>query len=141
VQTSSTTVIARPVTDVWEALADHRGISRWAPGLRVTVDDSAATVPGGVGAVRRIAARVGPTVVERITAFEPGRRLAYEALGGLPFRGYRGVVDLRARGAAETEVTWTLSARPRVPVLERLALAGVTRLLLSRFAAATCRSR
>lgn len=135
-QTSSTTVIARPVTEVWEALADHRRIERWAPGLRVTVDDSAASAPGGVGAVRRIAPRLGPAIVERVTVVEPGRRLAYEALGGVPFRGYGGVVALRARGATETEVTWTLSARRRVPVVERLALAGVTRTLLGLFARA-----
>ncbi|MDF9716166.1 SRPBCC family protein [Nocardioides sp. ChNu-153] len=138
-QTSASTVIARPVDEVWAALADHRRISGWAPGLRVEVDDTAATAPGEVGAVRRIEGGPGPAIVERITAFVPGRRLGYEAVSGIPFRDYAGTIELTVRGLDATEVRWTLTASPRVPVLERLALAGVNRVLLTLFARATRR--
>jgi uncharacterized protein YndB with AHSA1/START domain len=112
---------------VWAVLSDHAGMTRWAPGLRASLQTPGADDRNGVGAVRRIEAPgPAPAIVEEIDGFEPGRRLGYRALSGVPFKGYRGDVELRPAGAG-TEVRWTLSADQRVPLVERAALAGVVR--------------
>ncbi len=93
----------------------------------------APTERHGVGAVRRIAAPgPAPAIVEEVTACEAPHRLAYRALSGVPFRGYAGEVVLADRGGGATEVSWSLSIRPRLGA-ERLALAGVNRALMTLF--------
>jgi carbon monoxide dehydrogenase subunit G len=75
-----TVEVPRPPESVWAVLADFAGISAWAP----TVDHSCllSGQDAGVGMVRRI--QTGrTTVVETVTAWEPGARLAY-AITGLP---------------------------------------------------------
>ncbi|WP_447646374.1 SRPBCC family protein [Nocardioides zeae] len=138
-ETTARTVVDKPIGVVWAALADHTAIEQWAPGLRVTVDDSSAEEPGGVGAVRRIKGGPTPAIVERVTAVEPGRSLSYVALGGVPFRSYGGTVRLTERSATSTEVAWTLHASRRLPVVEGVALAGVARVLLTLFTRAVRR--
>ena len=74
------TSIAPPPEDVWAALADFGGISRWAP----NVDHSCLTTSQseGAGTVRRV--QVGRNaLLERVVEWEPGDRLAY-AIEGLP---------------------------------------------------------
>lgn len=34
---TSLTTVAAPIDTVWDALSNHSGISRWAPGLTVTM--------------------------------------------------------------------------------------------------------
>lgn len=132
-RTTATSTVDKPIGVVWAALADHVAIEGWAPGLKVTVDDTAAETPGGVGAVRRIKSGPTPAIVERITGVEPGRELRYEALGGVPFKAYGGTVTLTEQGPTRTLVSWTLHATRRVPVVEQVALAGVVRVLLTLF--------
>lgn len=74
--------IARPVHEVWAALADFGSIARWAS----DVDHSCLLTEQhvGVGTARRV--QVGRiTLVERVTAWEPDppSTLAYE-IEGLP---------------------------------------------------------
>lgn len=128
--TVSKTVPLSPIT-VWEIVQDHEGMTSWAPGLKATLDRPGAHERNGVGAVRRIAAPgPAPAIVEEITAFEPGRRLGYRALSGVPFKGYRGEILLGPSGAG-TEIRWTLSADQRVPLAEKAAIAVVARTLLT----------
>ena len=35
---TSQTTVAAPIDTVWDSLSNHSGISRWAPGLTVTMD-------------------------------------------------------------------------------------------------------
>jgi Polyketide cyclase / dehydrase and lipid transport len=92
--TSQTTVTAA-IETVWDALSNHVGISRWAPGLTVTMDRLGTGDPNGVGAVRRIAAPgPAPDIVEEVVAFEPPHLLGYKALSGTPFS------RIRRRGTA-----------------------------------------
>jgi len=128
--TSTATVPASP-SQVWDVLSDHEGMAHWGPGLSVSLRTPGTDERNGVGAVRVIDARgPAPAIVEEVTAFEPGRRLAYRALSGVPLRNYRGEVVLRAV-AGGTEIAYTVSADQRVPIVEQLVVRGIARALLS----------
>lgn len=134
-----TTTVDRAPAHVWSVLADHEGMASWAPGLKATLLKEGVDDPSGVGAVRSIdLPGPAPAIVEEIVAFEPGKRLAYRARSGVPFRGYGGEVELRPVGAG-TEISYTLSAEERVPVAEQLALKGVAKTMLTLLARAAQR--
>jgi carbon monoxide dehydrogenase subunit G len=121
-----------PVTPeaVWEIVADHRGMSGWTPVRRVELETEGDPSPNGVGAVRALYA-VGPPIRERVTAFEPSKRLSYEALSGVPARDYTGEIALEPT-ATGTRITWTIDFRPKVPGAQFALAAAIktaTRLL------------
>lgn len=129
--TRATKVVDQPIATVWAALVDHERMSSWGPGVAVTLDRPGGEERNGVGAVRRIALPgPAPAIVEEVTECTP-HVLGYRALSGVPFRDYSGRVVLRDTGG-RTEVTWTLTARPRVAP-ERLVLGLVARALLAAF--------
>jgi hypothetical protein len=70
-----------------------------------------------------------PSIVEEVTAFEPGRRLGYQALSGVPLRNYRGDVVLR-EVASGTEISYTVSADQRVPLVEQVVVKAISAALL-----------
>jgi uncharacterized protein YndB with AHSA1/START domain len=128
--TSITTVDLSP-EHVWSVLSDHEGMTHWAPGLKATLTRPGAPERNGLGAVRRIAGPGPvPPIVEEIVVFEPRRHLGYEALSGVPFRGYVGDVELRPAGAG-TEIRYSISADQRIPLVEKAAIAVVARTLLT----------
>jgi uncharacterized protein YndB with AHSA1/START domain len=117
-QVTSQTTVAVPIETVWDALSDHVGVGRWAPGLTVTMDKVGTTDPNGVGAVRRIAsAGPGPDIVEEIVTSEPPHVLGYKALSGVPFPGYSGEVRLSEAGAG-TLITYTLVSSASFPLVK-----------------------
>jgi hypothetical protein len=75
-------VIAAPVGDIWDVLADFGSISSWAG----NVDHSCVLFSGPdgspVGTARRVQVR-RDALVERITEFDPPGILAYD-IDGLP---------------------------------------------------------
>lgn len=112
---TATATVTAPVAKVWSVLADHEGMARWAPGLKVTLDSVGAPDRNGVGARRRIKpAPLLPAIVEEITAFEPDQRLGYRGVAGIPFRNYAGEVELRQAGHG-TEIRYTVSADNKLP--------------------------
>ena len=118
--TSQTTDTAA-IETVWDALSNHVGISRWAPGLTVTMDRLGTGDPNGVGAVRRIAAPgPAPDIVEEVVAFEPPHLLGYKALSGTPFPGYAGEVRLTEAGAG-TRISYTVSSTASSPLVKVLS--------------------
>ena len=132
VTTSVTRTVDRGVEEVWGALVEHERMATWGPGMTVTLDREGEHERNGVGAVRRIKAPgPAPAIVEAITACEAPDRLGYRALSGVPFADYSGEVRLASRGA-RTEVTWSLTARPRTPV-DRYGLKGVNLGLMALF--------
>jgi uncharacterized protein YndB with AHSA1/START domain len=137
---TSQTTVAAPIETVWDALSDHVGISRWAPGLSVTMDRLGTADPNGVGAVRRIASPgPGPDIVEEVVTFEPPQLLRYKALSGTPFPGYAGEVRLTEAGAG-TRISYTVSSTAGFPLV-RAPLAVLCQVLLRLLArAATKRS-
>ncbi|NIR40417.1 MAG: SRPBCC family protein [Actinobacteria bacterium] len=108
------TSIARSPEQVWAALADFGGISRWAP----NVDHSCLTTGQheGVGSVRRV--QVGRNaLLERVVEWEPGLHLGYR-IEGLPPVVRSAVNTWRITGSGEaTTVTLTsrIDAGPRPP--------------------------
>jgi uncharacterized protein YndB with AHSA1/START domain len=127
--TSTATVTASP-DQVWAVLADHEGMSRWAPGLRVALRAEGNGDRNGVGAVRVIdAPGPAPSIVEEVVTFEPGRRLEYRALSGVPLKNYVGDVVLRPLGGG-TEISYTITADQRVPLVERAAAKAISVVLL-----------
>ena len=137
---TSQTTITVPIETVWDALSDHSGISRWGPGLTVTMDRLGTADPNGVGAIRRIASPgPAPDIVEEVVTFEPPHLLGYKALSGTPFPGYTGEVRLTEAGAG-TRISYTVSSTAGLPLV-RLPLAVLCQVLLRMLAhAATKRS-
>jgi hypothetical protein len=89
---------------VWSLLANGRSWSAWGPWQKAELEQEGTPPPDGVGAIRRLIRR--PVVTrERVIAFEPGSRLGYELLSGLPLRGYVGNVTLSDTGGG-TEIHW-----------------------------------
>jgi uncharacterized protein YndB with AHSA1/START domain len=105
---------AAPPERVWALLADARSWPRWAP-----FDDAVVEEGEGDGELRRF--RSGRrTTRERVTAFEPPRRLGYELVSGIPIRDYRAEVTLTPAGDG-TEIRWRSSFRAKLPGTGRLA--------------------
>jgi uncharacterized protein YndB with AHSA1/START domain len=127
---TSTAIVPASADHVWEVLSDHEGMTHWGPGLSVTLRTEGGTDRNGVGAVRVIAAPgPAPSIVEEVTAFEPGRRLGYKALSGVPLRNYAGDVVLR-EVADGTEISYTVSADQRVPLVEQVVVKAISAALL-----------
>jgi uncharacterized protein YndB with AHSA1/START domain len=117
-QVTSQTTVAAPIETVWDALSNHVGISRWAPGLTVSMDERGAPDPNGIGAIRRIASPgPGPDIVEEVVAFQPPHLLGYKALAGTPFPGYAGEVRLTKAGAG-THISYTVSSTASFPLVK-----------------------
>jgi len=127
---TSTATVTAPASHVWDVLADHEGMSHWGPGISVTLRSEGSPDRNGIGAVRVIdAPGPMPSIVEEIIAFEPGRMLAYQALSGVPLRNYGGEVLLR-EVAGGTEITYTVTADQRVPLVERAVVKAISLALL-----------
>jgi uncharacterized protein YndB with AHSA1/START domain len=133
---TSQTTVAAPIDTVWDALSNHSGINRWAPGLTVTMDRLGTADPNGVGAIRRIASPgPGPDIVEEDVTFEPPHLLGYEALSGTPFPGYAGEVRLSGAGAG-THISYTISSTASFPLV-KAPLAMLCQVLLRLLARAS----
>jgi len=105
--------IAAPPERVFAILADHEAMSEWLPVREVVRRRPGEPDPNGLGAVR-VVRGAGLAVEERITAFEPPRRLEYRLLAGAPVRDHRGEVRLEPDGDG-TRVRWRVELRPLVP--------------------------
>jgi hypothetical protein len=101
---------------VFALLVDARTWPTWSP-----VD--AAEVEGGNGQAGP--QQVGDTRVfhtgravsrERITGLDPGRRLSYETVGGQFFRSYHGLIELTETPPGGTDITWSATFEPKLPL-------------------------
>ncbi|HEX4725769.1 MAG TPA: SRPBCC family protein [Pseudonocardiaceae bacterium] len=113
--------IDRPASTVWRAVADHRGIAGWGPGMAVDMERDGEPDAAGVGAIRVITGP-GVRIREEITAFEPERRIAYRALSGIPLPGWAGEIELAERAGATT-IRWsvTTTAPGTAPIMNAAA--------------------
>lgn len=127
---TSTATVAAPTSHVWDVLSDHEGMSQWGPGISVTLRSEGTPDRNGVGAVRVIdAPGPMPSIVEEVVAFEPGRLLSYKGLSGVPLRNYGGEVVLR-EVAGSTEISYTVTADRRVPLVEQAVVKAISAALL-----------
>jgi uncharacterized protein YndB with AHSA1/START domain len=110
------TRIAASPERVWAILTDHEGMPRWFPAREVIRRRPGTTDPNGVDAVRVVRAS-GLAIEERVTVFEPCKRMEYVVTGGVPLRDHRGTVVLDAvEGDGESSVVgWSVELRPLIP--------------------------
>jgi uncharacterized protein YndB with AHSA1/START domain len=108
------TIAAKP-SQVWEVLAEHEAMTKWVNVREVVRRHPGTPDPNGVGAVRQI--RVpGLVTEERITAFEPGKRLEYAVIKGALGRDAIGEVTLTPSAfGEETLLRWRVSLHPYIP--------------------------
>ncbi len=98
---------------VWALLADVRTWPEWAD-----FDDAAVESGEGAGEIRSF--RRGRTRTrERVTDFDPPRRLGYDHLSGLPIRDYHSDVTLTPQDDG-THIRWHSTFNAKVPGTGRL---------------------
>lgn len=114
---------AAPPEAVWALLAEVETWPRWADFASAELEEPGNPDRRGVGAVRRFR-RGRYTTRERVTTFEPPRRLGYELLSGIPIRDYRAEVTLEP-AADGTLITWRSTFRRRFPVPAGLVRRGL----------------
>lgn len=95
--------------ELWALLEDVNRYREWGPWSETGYVEQPAASPHGPGAVRRLRYRRRRTVtIEPVVEMEPGRRLVYEVIKGLPVRNYRATVELTPNGNG-TDVEWRAS--------------------------------
>lgn len=117
--------IAAPAAEVWAAITDHEGMSRWLP-ARVTL--VARKEGGGPGTVRRI--RTGGLVVidEEVVYADPPEagkpgRLVYRIVRGVPLDFHRGEMIVESFGERRSRLTWDIVVASRLPGVARVTVA------------------
>ena len=121
---TASSYVAAPVEKVWEVLADHEGMAKWAPGLKATLVRRGDFEHNGVGAQRKIQPLALPSFVEEVIEFEPNERMSYKAVAGIPLRNYVGTVELHPAGG-NTEIVYTVSADNQIPGLATVLVNGL----------------
>lgn len=133
---TSTTTVQAPIDKVWDVLADHEGMSSWGPGITVTITKPGTTERNGLGAVRKVVAPgPAPAIVEEVIGFDPGKRLAYKALSGVPMKNYVGEV-LLSEVPGGTRIDYSISADQRIPLVEKGLAKAISFGLLKAFTGA-----
>jgi hypothetical protein len=102
-------------------------MAAWSGFDPVTLTRTGAPDRNGYGAERRMQGPTG-SVSEQVVAWDPGRGYRYRVIRGSPFVCHQGEVSLSSAGR-ETELTWTIRFRPRVPGSGALLRALLGRLL------------
>lgn len=119
-------VVAAPPRRVWALLADVTTWPEWSEFDAAELEAPGSPDRDGAGAIRRY--RLGRRITrERVTAFEPERRLAYELLSGVRVRDYRAEVTLTPVDGG-TRVTWRAGFHGVLP-----GQGAVVRFVLARF--------
>ncbi len=106
------TTAADPET-AFAVLADTAGWLTWTKATEAGLLEPAPDpTPEGVGAIRRF--QVGRTTsVERVVAYEPGSRFAYELISGLPLVDYHSEVTFTVRPDGGADIAWHSTFEPR----------------------------
>ncbi len=100
---SAGTTEATP-SEVWPLVADAGKYSEWGHWSASGCSNPGEAANGSVGSVRWL--RYGfTTTVEKVLEAEPGHRLVYTVVGGLPVRNYRATVTLTVVGGS-TAIHW-----------------------------------
>ena len=102
-----------PPEVVWALLSDTMGFPKWGPWRNAGYQREGDASAHGKGAVYWLegSKRYGfkyPVSVEEILDVEPGKRLAYTVLRGIPVRNYRAEVTLTP-SADGTHIRWGAS--------------------------------
>lgn len=113
---------------VWQVLTEHHRMGRWIGFEHVSRVSPGFAEPDGYGAERRMCGKPG-TVVEQVVGVTPMQEIRYRVIQGSPFCFHNGEIALRGVGS-QTEVSWTIRFRSKLPLMGAL-LRGVMRRLLA----------
>ncbi len=112
VRITSSAVIAADPARVFAALADAAGWPRWFPRMY----EAAWTSPqvAQLGAERLVKLKLYGNFVERMIAWQPGRRYAFTMVGSTSPLARRIAEDYRLtdRGDGTTTIDWTMATEP-----------------------------
>ena len=105
--------IPAPASTAWAAIATHEEMGKWIGigSVRRTVEG--APDPDGRGS-ERLLELGGVRTTEQVVTYDPPRLHRYRVTKGSPVVCHQGEIRLRAIGD-ETELTWQIRFRPRVP--------------------------
>jgi uncharacterized protein YndB with AHSA1/START domain len=116
-----------PPAGVWALLADASQWSQWGAWSEVEVEGGGAHVPG---AIRRLV-KWPYRLRERVTDWEPERRMGYELVEGMNVSSYSSTVTLEPDGTG-TRIRWRSryeKAGPLTAVVLRLAVRNAAKRL------------
>ena len=119
--------IAAPVETTWAAITDHEKMSEWIDRASVSRTVDGAPERNGRGS-ERVLKLPGGSVTEQVLACAAPATYRYRVTKGSPFTCHQGEIQLRARGD-QTELTWSIRFRPRLPGTGRLLAAMLSWLL------------
>ena len=119
--------IAAPVETTWAAVTDHEKMSEWIDRASVSRTVDGAPERNGRGS-ERVLKLPGGSVTEQVLACAAPATYRYRVTKGSPFTCHQGEIQLRERGD-QTELTWSIRFRPRLPGTGRLLAAMLSWLL------------
>lgn len=122
--------VEAPAEVVFETISDHRRYPEFTPIRRAELEQEGEGAPNGVGAVRALHV-VGPPIRERVIAYEPPHRFAYELISGQPLRNFVGEVTLPEVDGGTT-FTYRIRFDPVVPGTGTVT-AGAIKLAIGQF--------
>jgi len=99
---------------VFGLLADGTTWPEWSPIESFSLERAGDPPPEGPGAIR-VFVRGRTTGRDQVLELEPGRRLRYASLSGLPVRDYVGEVVLEPTPSGGTDIDWHSSFFPTTP--------------------------
>lgn len=113
-------VVNAPLRTVWKTWDDYGNIAQFNPNLKGShlIDGSQET---GLGATRQCDLADGKNYIqERIIEYVPEKKMAVDIYAGtLPFKAARVDIELRELANNKTEVSFTMSFRPKLGLLGR----------------------
>jgi hypothetical protein len=132
IRVTETVEIKAPIDKVWATVRDFDSLHKWHPGF--ASDELLSGANGKVGAVRKLAIKDGPTLTEKLVAFDAAHHsYRYTILESpLPFTGYASTISVRSGPAGVTRVSWSGSCKRKNAAdnpPEAESDAGVTKLL------------
>jgi uncharacterized membrane protein len=110
-------VIHKPMSEVYDKLADHNTMGKWLSADIKRVKDSPdkKAGPNGVGSVRTIRMFFLVEFDETVILADKPRRIEYRITRGSPLKNHLGEIALTQMGD-DTEITWTVSFEPVIPM-------------------------
>ena len=113
----SDAVCEAPREVAWGVLADASRWHEWGIWSTTVLEREGDPAPDGVGAIRALT-KSPITSREEVVAFEPGERLVYKLLSGLPMKDYTGTITLGDHPAG-CRISWRSEWHSRIPGLQR----------------------